>query len=77
MGKSLYVQRLAEAISPSSIVCIPLHGPHVTTDAVFEHLKDPNNTGCTIFHIDVDPNVSTNVWFIMLFFSLILDNSSG
>ena len=65
MGKSLYVQRLAEKLQQSLRttetvqVTIPLHGPVVTPDTVLElfkdHLKKPT---CCIYHIDIAPNVS-------------------
>ena len=66
MGKSLYVQRLAESLSenskrdlPEVIVTVPLHGPMVTPDTVLQlfmgHFKKPS---CCIYHIDIAPNVS-------------------
>ena len=57
MGKSLYVQRMAEGIRGCNITCIPVHGPDVTSDAIMKLLKDDEHTNCTIFHIDVAPNV--------------------
>ena len=57
MGKSLYVQRMAEGIRGCKITCIPVHGPDVTSDAIMKLLKDDEHTNCTIFHIDVAPNV--------------------
>lgn len=64
MGKSLYVQRLAEKLQSSlnttepMHVTIPLHGPVVSSDTVLElfkdHMKRPT---CCIYHIDIAPNV--------------------
>ena len=67
MGKSLYIQRLAEDLqhklnNPDAVVhvTIPLHGPVVTSDTVLELLKDHlKNQTCCIYHIDIAPNVST------------------
>ena len=66
MGKSLYIQRLAESLqanlrqTDAVHVTIPLHGPVVTPDTVLElfkdHLKKPT---CCIYHIDIAPNVRT------------------
>lgn len=65
MGKSLYVQRLAENLrsnlgrSDHVHVTIPIHGPVVTPDTVLdlfiEHFKKPV---CCIYHIDIAPSVS-------------------
>ena len=67
MGKSLYIQRLAEDLKSHGLkqsgvhVTIPLHGPVVTPDTVLDlfeaHMKNPNPT-CSIYHIDIAPNVS-------------------
>ena len=63
MGKSLYVQRLAEQLKKISAakpvhVIIPLHGPVVTADTVLnfflDHYSDPS---CCIYHLDIAPNV--------------------
>ena len=63
MGKSLYVQRLAEQLKRISTakpvhVIIPLHGPVVTADTVLnfflDHYSDPS---CCIYHLDIAPNV--------------------
>jgi hypothetical protein len=70
MGKSLYIQRLAEKLSgtinqslPEVIVTVPLHGPVVTPDTILEllvgHLKDP--TYC-IYHIDIAISVSLQMF---------------
>ena len=71
MGKSLYTQRLAEALQdklPESSrsgtvhVTIPLHGPEVTPDSVLAllkgHLRKP---ACYIYHIDIAPSVSSSL----------------
>ncbi len=67
MGKSLYIQRLANELgrrkrrkSPAVVhVTIPLHGPVVTPDTLLElfqqHLERPT---CCIYHIDIAPSVS-------------------
>ena len=65
MGKSLYVQRLAENLKShgsgqfGAHVTIPLHGPVVTPDTVLDLFKDQmKNPTCCIYHIDIAPNVS-------------------
>ena len=76
MGKSLYVQRLAEKLqqkqedldedldeSASVHVTIPLHGPMVTPDTILELFKHHmRNPTCCIYHIDIAPNVSVDGW---------------
>lgn len=64
MGKSLYIQRLADKLHekhPESDivhVTIPLHGPLVTPDVVVELFKDHfQKSSCCIYHIDIAPNV--------------------
>ena len=64
MGKSLYIQRLREALErqtkdePVEVV-VPIHGPVVTADTVMEALiNEIGNTRATIFHLDIAPNVS-------------------
>ena len=71
MGKSLYIQRLAEDLKERleqtevSCVTIPLHGPVITPDTVLElfqnHFKKPS---CYIYHIDIAPSVSMFVYII-------------
>lgn len=68
MGKSLYIQHLAEKIAEKSrdqseatvVVTVPLHGPVITPDTVLEllmnHIKNP---AYCIYHIDVAPSVSS------------------
>lgn len=65
MGKSLYIQCLAEDLrrilqQPEvAHVTIPLHGPAVTPDTVLELFKDHyKRPTCCIYHIDIAPNVS-------------------
>lgn len=65
MGKSLYIQRLAEDLqknlkkSEPVHVTIPLHGPVVTPDTVLELFKDHmKKSSCFIYHIDIAPSVS-------------------
>ncbi len=65
MGKSLYIQRLAESLKQNlnrssgvHHVTIPLHGPVITPDTVLEFFKDNmKNPTCCIYHIDIAPNV--------------------
>lgn len=64
MGKSLYVQRLAEKlqdkinVTEAVHVSIPLHGPVVTPDTVLELFKDHfKKPFCYIYHLDIAPNV--------------------
>ena len=66
MGKSLYIQRLAENLKMklqlkecgNVHVTIPLHGPVVTPDTVLELFKDHvDRSTCCIYHIDIAPNV--------------------
>ena len=65
MGKSLYIQRLAETLKSrgpgqfGAHVTLPLHGPVVTPDTVLDLFKDHmKNPTCCIYHIDIAPNVS-------------------
>ena len=40
-------------------VTVPLHGPSVTPDIVMDYLeKYMKESSCTIFHLDIAPNVS-------------------
>lgn len=70
MGKSLYVRRMAEAIRGSKIVCIPVHGPDVTSDAIMGLLNDVGDSHCTLFHFDVAPNVRSRAAVLYEFHSL-------
>lgn len=79
MGKSLYIQFLAENLEkkqPNSgdiHVTIPLHGPIVTPDTVLELFKDyMEKPPCCIFHIDV----ALSVRVVALSLSLTLDVST-
>ena len=60
MGKSLYVCRIKESIRGSDVVCVPMHGPAVTSDTIMNRLLEHTSTSqsCTIFHLDIDPSVS-------------------
>ena len=66
MGKSLYINRLGEALraklgNPHGCVhvTIPLHGPVVTSDTLLEFLQDHmKNPSCCIYHIDISSSVS-------------------
>ena len=66
MGKSLYINRLAQELGgrlnqeESSVhVTIPVHGPVVTPDTILELFVDHfKNQTCCIYHIDIAPNVS-------------------
>lgn len=42
------------------VVCVPVHGPAVTSDLIMELLLGHTSTSrtCTIFHFDIDPCVS-------------------
>ena len=59
MGKSLYVQRLAENTGGSHVVHVPVHGPVVTADSIIDLLEHNEDTACSIFHFDVAPTVRT------------------
>ena len=68
MGKSMYIQRLAEDLrrilrqQEVAHVTIPLHGPAVTPDTVLELFKDHfKRPTCCIYHIDIAPNVSAKI----------------
>lgn len=66
MGKSLFVQRMAEqlgVINRSSAtavqVVLPIHGPIVTSDVVLKFLKEHYmDDKCKIYHFDIAPSVS-------------------
>ena len=65
MGKSFYVQQLAQQITKtlgrtSASCTIPIHGPEVTADTVMDFLihhlvQDPL---CSMYHLDIASNVS-------------------
>ena len=64
MGKSLYIQRMVEQLQMNVrntgkvYVTVPLHGPKVTPDVVMDYLEGHmRETACTIFHLDIAPNV--------------------
>lgn len=68
MGKSLYIQHLADELkkkyplSDVVHVIIPLHGPVVTPDTLLELFKDHfQQPTCCIYHIDIAPNVRSNI----------------
>ena len=67
MGKSLFIQRMAEKLSGivanvDPMHCeamIPIHGPVVTPDVVMQFLKKHyKDDKCIIYHFDIAPNVS-------------------
>ena len=65
MGKSLYVQRIAEKLktemelSEDASVTIPMHGPVVTPDSMLQFFsKYMEKSKCAIYHLDVAPSVS-------------------
>ena len=64
MGKSLYIQRMAEDLricvnTDNVYVTVPIHGPNVTPNNVLKflqpHMEKPH---CVIYHFDVAPTVS-------------------
>lgn len=63
MGKSLYIQNLAQKLEKSLQhdgvhVIIPLHGPDVTPDSVLKlFARHMDNPICCIYHLDISPNV--------------------
>ena len=65
MGKSLFIQRMAEQLSIIKQVdveqcrtVIPIHGPVVTSDVLLNFLKDHyGDNACMIYHFDIAPNV--------------------
>ena len=63
MGKSLFIQRMAEKLKIVSKtetvhVTIPIHGPIVTSDDVLTFLKEHyKNNKCMIYHFDIAPSV--------------------
>ena len=69
MGKSLFIQRMAEQLSeittssPRDVkAVIPIHGPLTTADVILNFLKEHyNDNKCKIYHFDVAPTVSTKV----------------
>jgi hypothetical protein len=80
MGKSLYIQRLAEKRVCKQHVIIPIHGPSITTDSLLERLKDyVAGYSSAVFHIDIAPSVLRKAEDIL--FSLLvlggLTNSLG
>ena len=79
MGKSLYIQRLAENLKKTSdisyaplLTTVPLHGPNVTCDTLLRFLKDHmKHPSCCIYHIDIASSVIIIVFnegFILLFY---------
>lgn len=64
MGKSLFIQRMAEKLAsgkdPHSVcVTIAIHGPHVSPSVVLHYLKGHyNDKWPMIFHFDIAPSVS-------------------
>ena len=63
MGKSLYIQRMAQKLDKNATavcVTIPIHGPSVTADVVLTHLKDHyhHHKKAMIYHFDIAPSVS-------------------
>ena len=67
MGKSLFIQRMAEKLCKISSdvdpvhyeAVIPIHGPVVTPDIVMQFLKKHyENDKCKLYHFDIAPNVS-------------------
>ena len=72
MGKSLYIQRLAEKLTENNveykctIARIPIHGPSVSPSAIMRQLteecsQDPSATHKQIIHLDVSHSVSLGV----------------
>ena len=62
MGKSLYIQRMAEDLKRNTggnvHIFIPLHGPNVAPDTVLEFLNEyTKNSDSAIFHLDIAPIV--------------------
>ena len=66
MGKSLYINRLAQKLGTKAKVAaanvkvvIPIHGPVVNPDVLLtflrEHYKDDR---CKLYHFDISPSVS-------------------
>ncbi len=72
MGKSLFVQRLAENLSQNRkhlsdcvLITIPIHGPVVTQDVILDFLtKHINKPTCCIYHIDISPSVMLSIWTV-------------
>ena len=72
MGKSLYVQRLAENLklnkkssSDPVLVTIPLHGPNVSSDILLEFFKEHvHQPTCCIYHIDIASSVKEK-WYTL------------
>ena len=59
VGKSLYIQRIAEMFPGKRYIIIPIHGPEVSPDVLIKLLGE-NFIGdiSEIFHIDIAPSVS-------------------
>ena len=64
MGKSLYIQRMAEklririGVENGAHIIIPIHGPVVTADMLLDLFEEGLNKDlCTLYHIDIAPNV--------------------
>ncbi|XP_064404373.1 E3 ubiquitin-protein ligase RNF213-like isoform X3 [Halichondria panicea] len=76
MGKSLYIKQMAESLKQATSnnafhVTIPIHGSVVSTDTLMDSFK--KHTGrdnCTIYHLDIAPNVIAEVDCIL--FSLLI-----
>lgn len=65
MGKSLYIEHLAKKQAGIHHVIIPIHGPDVTPDSVLELFnKHAKTDTCSIYHIDIAPNVC---WYFLVF----------
>ena len=73
MGKSLFVQRMAEQLSAVKNVAInqcqvtiPLHGPVITSDKLLNFLKNHyEDNKCMMYHLDIAPNVSITIILTM------------
>ena len=64
MGKSLYIQRMAEklrkriGVENGVHIIIPIHGPVVTADMLLDLFEEGLNKDlCTLYHLDIAPNV--------------------
>ena len=72
MGKSLYIERMAEKLMQQSaskpLLTIPLHGPVIAPEVVIGYLNDPRwlgiNSNGAIIHYDIAPNVSISIIII-------------
>ena len=75
MGKSLYVERLAETLQKecrvkSQRVIIPIHGPVVNADTVMASLCShviEKTPVAQIIHFDIAPSVSNLIIFILYY----------